>query len=50
MLRRRLTLSAFRSAEIPKHDKGIVPNTPAYRKLQELQTFFLVTLIAVFCF
>jgi len=46
---RRLTLSAFRSAET-KGNKGVVPTIPSYKKVQELQTLFLVTLTAVFCF
>jgi len=46
---RYLTLSAFRSAET-KGNKGIVPSNAGYKRLQERQTFFLVTLTAVFCF
>lgn len=37
---RRLTLSAFRSAET-KGNKGVVPTIPSYKKVQELQTLFL---------
>lgn len=37
---RRLTLSAFRSAET-KGNKGVVPTIPSYKRVQELQALFL---------